>query len=253
MKIKIWLSLLAVAFLASTAFSQALVISPKKTVYTRKGKVSFKEKRAFIVTYPIVSGAISAAVRKKLENTISYWRVFETTLAENLRGSDWLSEMSYKVNYNKRGVLDIALTQEGSGAYPDSQTVNLVIDLKTGAGVKFDDVFYREKRTEFAALVNQKLDAEKRAVIKDIDDGKFSDGANDKESDKALKEQLEALEFTAETFDEFSVSDRGVTIIYDAGFPHVIQAAQPDGRYFFSWAEIKPFIKPAGLLGRFIR
>lgn len=253
MKTKIWLSFLVVALCASTAFSQAVVITPKKTVYMRKGKVSFKEKRTFIVTYPIISGAIPAATRKKLENTISYWRVFETTLAENLSGNDWLSEMSYKVNYNKYGILDISLTQEGVGAYPDTQTSNLVIDLKTGAQVKFEDVFRTENRAEFAAMVDQRLNAEKRGIIKEIDDGKFSDGANDKEANNLLKEQLEGLKFTAENFNEFIISGQGVTILYDAGFPHVIQAAEPDGRYFFTWAEIKPFIKPAGLLGRFIR
>lgn len=252
MKIKIWLSFLAVALFASTAFSQgAVVITPKKTVYTRKGKVTSKEKRTFTVTYPVVSGAISVAAKKKLENMLSYWRVFDTTLAENMSGYDWLTEMSFKVNYNKNGILDISLTQEGVGAYPDGQTKNLVVDLKTGAQVKFDDVFVSDKKTEFAALVNQKLDAEKKEIIKEVETGNFSDG--DKEANDALKEQLQGLEFTADTFDEFTIDDKGVTILYDAGFPHAIQAAQPDGRYFFAWTEIKPFIKSAGLLGRFIR
>lgn len=252
MKIKFWFAILAVAFLAATAFSQgAVVVTPKKTVYTRKGKVSLKEKRTFTVIYPVVSGAISAAAKKKLENTLSYWRVFETTLAENMSGYDWLTEMSYKVNYNKNGILDISLTQEGVGAYPDGQTVTMVVDLKTGEQIKFDDVFIADKKPDFAAIVNQKLDTEKKAIIKEIDGGNFSDG--DKEANDALREQLQGLEFTADTFDEFTISDSGITILYDAGFPHAIQAAQPDGRYFFAWSEIKSFIKPAGLLGRFVR
>ena len=253
MKIKIWLVFLAVAFCASTAFSQSVVITPKKTVYTRKGKETPKIKRTFVVTYPVVSGKLSPASKKKLENTISYWRVFETTLAENMSEYNWLTEMSYTVNYNKNGILDISLTEEGVGAYPDGQTVTLVVDLKTGAQVKFEDVFSADQKTEFAAFVDQKLDAEKREIIKEVESGNFGDGIPDKEGDNWIKEKLQELKFTAETFNEFSVSDKGVTILYDAGFPHVIQAAQPDGRYFFTWAEIKPFIKPAGLLGRFIR
>lgn len=252
MKIKIWLVLLAVAFSASTAFSQSVVITPKKTVYTRKGKVSLKEKRTFVVTYPIVSGAMNAATKKKLENTLSYWRIFETTLAESMRG-EWLTELSYKVNYNKFGILDISLTQEGVGAYPDSQTKNLVIDLKTAAQVKFENVFNAYSRADFAVKVNQKLDAEKRAIIKNIEAGKFSDGKNNREADDWIKERLQELEFKAENFDEFSVNDQGVTILFDAGFPHVIESAQPVGRYFFPWTAIRRYIKPAGLLGRFIR
>jgi hypothetical protein len=46
--------------------------------------------------------------------------------------------------------------------------------------------------------------------------------------------------------EKFSVSNRGVTFLYDYGFPHVSLALQPEGRYFFSWAELKPFLAPYG-------
>lgn len=240
---------LLVVIAASIGFGQ-VVITPKKTVYSRKNKGLPKYKRTFVVTYPLVSGAIPLATRKKLENTISYWRVFETTLQENLNESDWLSDLSYKVNYNKNGVLDIALTQEGSGAYPDQSTFNFVIDLKTGEQVKFNDVFKSDALDKFAEMVDSQLQIETKKIIRSIEKGEFGD--NGKEADDSLKEQLGALSFTAETFNEFSVSDKGATIFYDAGFPHVIQAAQPDGRYFFTWAELKPFIKRGGLLAKFV-
>ena len=56
-----------------------------------------------------------------------------------------------------------------------------------------------------------------------------------------------------EDLDQFSLSDKGVTFIYDYGFPHAIEALQPDGRFFLSWAKLRPFIKRDGLLARFIR
>lgn len=235
----------------SIIFAQVVKITPKKTVYTRKGKEVPKEKRAFVVTYPVIAG-VAPPVKKKLENTINYWRVFETTLQENLGEYHWLTEMSYEVNYNKNGILAVALTQEGVGAYPDGQTVNLVIDVKTGEQVKFGDAFKAGSLAKLAELVNAKLEVEKKEIIKSIDKGEFGN-ENNQEANDALKEQVSGLNFTAETFDEYSVSDKGITIIYDAGFPHVIQAAQPDGRYFFTWTEMKPFIKPEGLLGRFVR
>ena len=239
---------------ASIIFAQTVTITPKKTVYTRKGKQVPKEKRTFVVTYPVVSGAMPLTTKKKLENTISYWRVFETTLKENQGDYHWLTEMSYKVDYNKKGILGIALTQEGIGAYPDGRTVHLVIDSNTGEQVKFSDVFRSDALEEFAKLVDAKLSAEKNAMIARIDKGEFDEGGTvDKEANDSVKEQLTNLSFTAETFNEFSVNDQGVTIIYDAGFPHVIQAAQPDGRYFFAWAEVKPFTRTDGLLGRFVR
>jgi hypothetical protein len=246
------LALSVLLVLASLGLAQNISITPKKIVHKRIGKQVPREKRTFVVTYPLVSGSIAAATKKRLENTISYWRVFETTLQENQGEYHWLSEMSYTVNYNKNGILDIALTQEGVGAYPDGQTVNLVVDLKTGEAIKFRDVFKSNSLTRFAEMVNTKLNSEKQDTIQRINRGEFG-GENDKEANESLKEQVSGLIFTAETFNEFSINDKGVTIIYDAGFPHVIKAAQPDGRYFFTWAELKPFIKPDGLLGRFVR
>ena len=241
------LMLVAVA----VGFAQIVKITPKRTVYTRKVKQQQKEKQTFVVTYPIVSGAMPLAAKKKLENTISYWRVFETTLQENQGEYNWLSELFYKVNYNKNGVLDIALTQEGVGAYPDGSTINLLVDLKTGEHVKFKDAFKADSLAEFAKMVNAKLETEKMELVQRINKGEFSDSGG-KEADDALKEQINNLNFTAETFDQFTISDKGITIIYDAGFPHVIQAAQPDGEYFFIWAQVKPFIRRDGLLAKFV-
>lgn len=251
MKIKILTALVLVFACASYAFAQTVKITPKKTVYTRKFQVSLKEKRTFTITYPVVSGRISAAAKKNLADTISYWRVFETSLKENLNEMDWLTEAYFKVNYNKKGILDIALTQEGVGAYPDGQTKNLVIDLKTGKEIKFADVFKPSMRKKLASLVDSKLDVEKKEIIESIRKDKDS-YANDEERQSSV-EMIENLEFTDESFDEFSVSDKGVTILYDAGFPHVVQALQPNGRYFFTWAEIKLFIKPDSLLAQFVR
>lgn len=242
---------LLVCVTASINFAQTIVIQPKKTVYTRKGKDVPKEKRTFTVTYPMFNGTMSAAAQKNLEKTIKYWNVFDTTLAENLADDYWLYEMSYKVNYNKNGILDIALTMEGSGAYPDRSTKDLVVDLKTGEQVKFADAFKSDSLDKFAQMVDRKLKGEVAETIKDIEEDKSS--GYTKEDNDSFKEQLNALSFTAETFDEYSVNDKGVTIFYDAEFPHVIQALQPNGQYFFTWAEAKPFIKPAGLLGKFIR
>ena len=251
MKLKYLLFILFLTVFSVQVFTQSVTIKPKKVVYTRKGKVTMKEKRTFTITYPVVSGTISVATKKKLDNTLSYWRVFETTLKENLSEYEWLTEMSYTVNYNKNGILDIGLTQEGSGAYPDGQTIVLIIDLKTGTQAKFADVFDAGSKAKLAEKVDRKLSDEKKEIVESIKNDKTS-YSNDDERNSSI-ELVEQLKFTSEDFDEFSVSDKGVTIIYDAGFPHVVQALEPDGHYLFTWAEIKPFIKADSLLARFVR
>lgn len=246
MKTKLLFLSFLIAASALTAFAQSVVVSPKKVVYTRKVKDTPKEKMTLQVTYPTISGAISPVVKKKLEDTISFWRVFETTLEENLGDNYWLSELSYTVNYNKNGILDIALAQEGVGAYPDGQTVDLVVDLKTGAQIKFADVFKAEMSEKLARLANNKLAIEKAKALKEI-------GTASGEEKDSQRQQINDLKFTVEDLKEFSVGDKGVTFIYDAGFPHVIQALEPAGKYFFSWSELKPFIRRDGLLARFVR
>lgn len=252
MKTKLSLILLAVLTFTTINLAQSVVISPKKTVYVRKGRDIEKEKRTFEIRYPLVSGSIAPAAKRKLQNTISYWRVFETTLKESMESS-YLSSLDYKINYDKNGVLDVSLIQEGVGAYPSKQTVNLVVDLKTGEQAKFGDVFNRNSLEKLANMVDAKLSTEKKQIIKDIDADKTDYDAGDGRTREDDKRTVSELKFTTENFNEFSVGDKGVTILYDAGFPHVNLALQPEGRYFFSWAQIKPFVRRDGLLARFVR
>ena len=64
-----------------------------------------------------------------------------------------------------------------------------------------------------------------------------------------VKEQLSGLKFVVKNLDEFAVSDKGVTFLYDARFPHAIRALQPTGEYFFSYTELRPHIRRNGPLG----
>lgn len=244
------LSLFAFAlsvFTVNSAAQTSITITPKKTVYTRTLPKIDKWKKSFTIRYPLVSGSLTPAAKRKLENTISYWRNFETTLKENLTET-WLETLDYEVNHNGNGILDMSLRMDGSGAYPDYSVKNLVVNLKTGEQVKFADVFKTEMLKKLAEMVDKKLEAEKKEIFERIDEESIT-----KEDKDSLKEQVGGLKFTVENFEEFSVSSKGVTFIYDAGFPHVIQALEPDGRYFFSYNELKPFIKTNSILGQFIR
>lgn len=251
MKTKMLLGLIAVLVFSWSAYAQTVTVTPKKTVYKRpKPLVDFK--KTFTVTHPKISG-LKPAMNKKVETAVSYEKNFDFSIKEEISEIQWLEEADYKVEYNKNGILNIVLSISGTGAYPSTSNKSIVVNLKTGEQVKFADVFKSESLAQFASMVDKKLAADKREILQGIEKGEFGDGEDNKEAGGFLKEQLNGLEFTAETFDEFKISDEGVTILYDAGFPHAIKAAQPDGVYFFSWTEIKPFIKPDGLLAQFVR
>lgn len=249
--------LLLIVLSSPAAFAQtggSLRIVPRKVVYTRKGKDIDFGKKTFTVIYPTIRGGASLAARGKIERAISYWRVFETPLAEHLTYT-WLTDLDYKVNYNKNNILDISLTQAGVGAYPDEQTENFVFDLKTGERIKAADVFVSSKLKELAAKVRKAQLAEIKQAVQEIkkdDSNERSD--QEKLTDKEIKADFFAnTNFKPENLDSFRVSDKGVTFLHDYGFNHATQAFQPPGTFFYSYSELKPFIKPNGLFGQFIR
>ena len=95
--------------------------------------------------------------------------------------------------------------------------------------------------------MNRKLQNELKQILKEN-----SGPRNEAENTRIVLEAQEALEFKSENLDDFSVGAKGLTFLYDAGYPHAIQAFEPSGRYFFRYSQLKPYIKREGLLGQFI-
>ena len=237
-------SLFIVCFIfvfSSVAFAQSVIITPKKVVYKRP-KPFTEYKKSFTITYPKVKG-LSPALTKKVEGSVSYEKVFNLNVKEERDEIQWLEEASYEVNYNKNGILSITLNLMGSGAYPSEYSKPVIVNLKTGERVKPQDVFI--KLGELVAKCKNAQQAEVKKAIVEIKK------ENPEEENPASL--FQNINFTLKDLNEFSVNDKGITFWYDYGFPHVIKAFQPEGRYFFSWAELKPFIKRDGLLARFIR
>ena len=78
-------------------------------------------------------------------------------------------------------------------------------------------------------------------------------GKQNAEDGKELTEILGERKFVAKELNHFSVNEQGVTFYYDYDFPHVAKALEPNGEFFVSYADLKPFIKRDGLLARFVR
>jgi hypothetical protein len=153
--------------------------------------------------------------------------------------------IDYEVNYNKNYLLDITFTDETEGAYPETHTKHFLINLKNGMVIKAADAFNQGSLATLARMANEKLKAEVKEIIKVVEEEK------DSEQKSYVREQLNQLEFKRHDLNDFSVGDKGVTFLYDAGFPHVIRALEPDGKYFFSFAELRPHIKSNAPLGIF--
>ncbi len=233
----------------SVAAQDRAIVQPRRVVLLRSQKETggAPGKRKAIVRYPIVLGLTDGSVLRRIQKTLAIKNVFDSTL-EEYRQDGWLTDFDYRVNYNTNYLLDITFTQSGMGAYPDTQTKHFLISLRTGAVIKAADAFNSDALANLATMASQKLKAETRKIVKDLE----SDKETSADEKSALKDQLEQLKLERENLDEFSVSDKGVTFIYDAGFPHAIKALEPDGRYFFSYAALRTYIKRNGPLGVFI-
>lgn len=244
------LALAALAFgsLPTAAAEERAAVSRKRVVIFRTGKLArrFPERRRAVVNLPVVGGIADARVLRKVRAALDLKSVFDTSLAE-YREDAWLEELDFKVNYNRNYILDITLWAEGSGAYPDTHTKHLAISLKTGDVLKARDVFRGDSLGALARMANESLRAAVAEQIKVVEEDR------DLTEKDSLKGELTGLTFGVEHLDNFMVGDRGLTFLYDAGFPHVIQALEPDGEYFFTYAQLAPHIRRDGPLGRFVK
>ena len=240
MKIKFaWLAVVAFAFFVS-ASAQSVVITSKKTLY-RRAKPLSDYKKTFTVNYPIVKAA-TPALSRKIGQTISYSKVMQLNVQEDIRDMQWLEEADYEVNYNARGILVITLSISGSGAYPDQAFKTVAVDLKTGDRITAAQAF-----KDTAWLIEEIEEKQQREIEQSIKELREDPEEKDTDPSDLFKEE----KFTAKDLEEFSISNSGVTFIYKYGFPHVIKALEPEGRYTFTWKELGCFIKPGGPLAKF--
>lgn len=224
--------------LISTTIGFAQIkVTPKKAIYKRPKPIT-EYKKSFTMTRPRISG-VSPAVARKIEKALNYEKVFDFTLRDEQIEYQWLEEASYEVLYNKNNILCIGLYIEGSAAYPSGDSRYVILDTRNGAIAAPTSVF--TNRTELAALINKRME---KAIADEVSEWK-------KDPDMAALDQKELLGdkmFREENLKNFSIDAKGVTFRYEFGFPHVILAAEPDSEYTFSWAEMKPYIAPRGLL-----
>ena len=228
-----------VALSFSIAFSQTVVITPRKTVY-RRPKPPYDFKTTFTVRRPIAR-ASTVTLSKKITAAISPEKVLELNIREEMNEYQWLEEADYKVLYKQNGVLSVELWMSGTAAYPDSVTKRVVVNVATGSAVRPSNVF--KDLPALAKLVKKAQAAEIVAATAEMRS----------DPDARPEELFSEANFTLEDFKEFSVDGKGVTFYYDYGFPHVLEALHPDGEFRFSWGQLRPFVRTDGLLARFVR
>jgi hypothetical protein len=242
MKNKICFALLAIAVLCAGVLAQSVTVTGKKVVYTRP-KPIMAEKKTFWINHPRVRAA-SPTLSRKIQSAISFEKVIPLNVNEEITDVQWLEQADFLVDYNKNDTLTVTMTIYGSGAYPSSSNKTVVVDTRTGVRVTPGDIF-----VNLEGLATMIKRAQSEEIVAGIVEIKKDPEMNETDPASLLAD----ADFTAADLNAFSVGDKGVTFIYEYGFPHVIQALEPEGKYFFTWDQLRPYIKPGGLLTRIAR
>jgi len=221
-----------------------VIIQRRRIVLVRNADVAkrFPNRRTAAVTYPVITGLSNPVVLRRVRSALEFKNIFDYSLKE-YREDPWLTEFTYVVNHNRNYLLDITFTQSGMAAYPDEQHKHFLISLKDGHIVTAQDVFQSNKLNSLAEMVDRELQREIKRIAHE------NRSPDEKE---AVNGAYDNLKFELKELDEFSIGPKGITFLYDAGFPHVIKVFEPQGKYFFSYSELKPYIKRDGLLGQFV-
>jgi hypothetical protein len=196
------------------------------------------------VRYPKISGIKNSGVLEKVQAAVSLKTVIGRSMEElraDLQETSWLTGIDYVVNYNQNFLLDLTYTIAGVGAYPSQYENHVTVDLKTGKTLRSHDLFKREFLGVIAVKVDQMMQADIARAIAAMD----KDGGD-------IRSYLSQARFRVKQVDAFTLSDTGVTFRYDFDFPHVIKAAEPQGRYFFTYAQLKSYIRQDGPLAPLI-
>jgi hypothetical protein len=225
-----------------------------REVRIEKKREVLKGLRQAVIHTPVFHGIEDPAVLKTLQESIASGvrdstgsSPEEWTKEWKAEGGGWLTEIDYQVAYNRHDLLSLVYVVAGMGPYPDQTEAYIVADLKTGRRLAATDLF--KSQEELAAKVDRMRAA---AVEKTLQEHRvhLKEMEMTEEDLAATMEPAVQSRFGVENLDTFRLDDKGVTFVYDFGFPHVNQALEPSGEYFLSYEELRPYINPEGPLAR---
>ncbi len=231
----------------ASGLSDRVLITPQ-TARLMRGKQSdpyVGPVRFAKIQYPQVRGISNATLLAKVQAAVSLKTIVGRSLEElraDLQEVYWLTDINYTVNYNQNFLLDLTYEIAGTGAYPSQFEKHVTVDLKTGQPLRAHHLFKREALGAIAALVDKPMQVEIARAI-----------ATAAKDDVDIRSQINQARFRVKYMDDFSVGEKGVTFRYDFGFPHVIKALEPQGEYFFTYDQLKSYIRPDGPLGVLIQ
>lgn len=150
-----------------------------------------------------------------------------------IEADGWVDSVSFEATWQKAGLLSLSVIQEGSAAYPDGVVEDRVIDLAAGARLGAE-VWDPAQQPALVARLDQALGANIRAAQAEA--ASYGEDAPD-------PSLYEGHAVKSEVLAGYGLRPEGVVFHYNFGFPHVIQAAEPDGDLLLPWREVGTYAK----------
>ncbi|WBA42741.1 hypothetical protein [Hymenobacter canadensis] len=198
---------------------------------------------------------IDAALGEDLEvlpDTLTAASGIRQALAEyETNGQSGFVRASYEVLYNDHFLLSMEFTAEYMGAYPSSSVRHATFDLRTGRLLQVRDLLADTLalRQRWQQSINRRIGAHLAALpasYPELDTAMLADVRQRLHWNDSTR--TATLEANDPRFYDFALTPFGLTLYYDFGFPHVIQALQPESDYLFPYADLKAWLKPKGPL-----
>ena len=167
-------------------------------------------------------------------------------------GQSGFTDSRYEVLYNDHNLLSVEFTSDFKAPYPFLVKRHATFDLRTGRLLEVRDLL-----ADTLALRQRWQDSISRRVAEYL---RALPARHPEASAELLAEVQQRLHWNDSTntvqleaddprLYDFALTPAGLMLYYDFGFPHTMQVLQPSPDYLFSFAELKIWLKPKGLLG----
>ncbi|MBO0358915.1 hypothetical protein J0X19_13235 [Hymenobacter sp. BT186] len=234
---------------------QAVVVSVSDTI-KRRFIVPQVQMANAAVAARINLGLADAALGEDLEDVpqpLTALAAIEQAHIEFEAGKSGFTESRYEVLYNDHNLLSVECISEYLGAYPSTVRRHATFDLRTGRLLEVRDLIADTValRQRWQQSINRRVTEHLRTLPNEYPQ-LTTDSVLLADVKQRLywNDSLHAVELLPEEprFYDFALTPFGLMLYYDFGFPHVIQALQPDLNYQFLYADLKPWLKPKGPL-----
>ncbi len=207
----------------SFAFTQSVKIDTLKLEL--ENDMGFEVEK---MNFPIIKSnhpKIDSIINNDIKNRFTYneYPTLPTQIALDKWSDGQLVYIEFGVTYNQNNILSINISSEGCGAYCSSRTEYYNYSTKTGdfltiydvmdTSTQIIDTISHDKNKQFQS---QKNELNNLLIKKELDRDTY---------DFAI-ENFEDCE-NSFNYETFYISEKGLTIIYDCYFPHVIQSLAP--------------------------